>query len=439
VGISNDQTFTPDTTLHIDGSLKVGRTNSSIGNIYLANKLYDMDNSNYFIDPGAASRVNGLDLDIGSTTTNSVYFSNNTRTGIYQPTIHSIGFSVDGTEAIRITDNRNLELNGNDIRGVEQLHFTNGEVYIDGNNGDIGQVIKSDGDMVYWDDISPIKAESIFETLSGSGGVLWSHPDGIYVYIAPDDKLIRVDNTVSTDNWSVFISGRSTDSSDEIVTISDNISSGNNVELDISGSPCGTEEVWINEIHYDNSGTDTLEGVEIAGVTGTDLSGWTIYSYSGADGLIYSQTSLNGIIPNESNGIGAMWFGILGLQNGSPDGLVLHDGTSVVMFISYEGTFTANDSVAVGMTSTDIGVSQSPNEDIDQTLQLTGSGLSYSDFTWSVQSNRSDGNLNDGQNINTCNRNGGFTIHAGNNTSGIGFTLHCTFTDNTFIGLVQHW
>jgi hypothetical protein len=39
----------------------------------------------------------------------------------------------------------------------------------------------------------------------------------------------------------------------------------------------------INEIHYDNVGTDAGEAVEIAGPAGTDLSGWKIVRYNGSD------------------------------------------------------------------------------------------------------------------------------------------------------------
>ena len=34
--------------------------------------------------------------------------------------------------------------------------------------------------------------------------------------------------------------------------------------------------VFINEIHYDNTGTDAGEFIEIAGPAGTDLSGYSI-------------------------------------------------------------------------------------------------------------------------------------------------------------------
>jgi hypothetical protein len=42
-----------------------------------------------------------------------------------------------------------------------------------------------------------------------------------------------------------------------------------------------TTVVFINEIHYDNTSTDTNEGIEIAGTAGTDLTGWTIELYNG--------------------------------------------------------------------------------------------------------------------------------------------------------------
>jgi hypothetical protein len=42
--------------------------------------------------------------------------------------------------------------------------------------------------------------------------------------------------------------------------------------------------VFINEFHYDNTGGDTGEFIEIAGPAGTDLTGWSIVLYNGANG-----------------------------------------------------------------------------------------------------------------------------------------------------------
>lgn len=52
--------------------------------------------------------------------------------------------------------------------------------------------------------------------------------------------------------------------------------------------------VFINEIHYDNTGTDAGEAVEIAGPAGTDLSGWSIVLYNGSGGAVYTTTALGG-------------------------------------------------------------------------------------------------------------------------------------------------
>ena len=74
-----------------------------------------------------------------------------------------------------------------------------------------------------------------------------------------------------------------------------------------------------------------------------------------------------------------------GLQNGSPDGLALVDSDSnVVQFLSYEGSFMADGGPAGGMVSTDIGVAESTSTPVGYSLQLTGTGTVYDDFTWST-------------------------------------------------------
>lgn len=50
------------------------------------------------------------------------------------------------------------------------------------------------------------------------------------------------------------------------------------------------------EIHYDNAGTDTGETTEIAGPVGTDLSSWSLALYNGANGILYSTTTIGGTI-----------------------------------------------------------------------------------------------------------------------------------------------
>ncbi len=142
---------------------------------------------------------------------------------------------------------------------------------------------------------------------------------------------------------------------------------------------------WVNELHYDNTGTDVDEGVEVAGFAGEDLAGWTIALYNGSNGTVYDTINLTGTLPDQQAGCGTINFGLPsnGIQNGSPDGLALVDpANTVIQFLSYEGTMTATNGPANGMTSTDIGVAENGTEPLGQSLQLQGSGDSYDDFTW---------------------------------------------------------
>ncbi|GAB3818179.1 hypothetical protein GCM10028895_15120 [Pontibacter rugosus] len=142
--------------------------------------------------------------------------------------------------------------------------------------------------------------------------------------------------------------------------------------------------VFINEIHYDNEGTDTAEGVEVAGNAGADLSGWQLVAYNGNGGAAYATVNLSGSIPNQDYGYGAVFFPINGLQNGAPDGIALvnPDG-EVVQFLSYEGTMTATAGPAAGLESEDIGVTEGSATPVNYSLQLTGTGTAYTDFVWS--------------------------------------------------------
>ena len=159
--------------------------------------------------------------------------------------------------------------------------------------------------------------------------------------------------------------------------------------------------VFINEFHYDNSGADTNEFIEIAGTAGTDLTDWSIVLYNGSNGTVYNTENLSGTISDQGNGFGAVAvdYPTNGIQNGSPDGIALVDNNnSVVQFLSYEGSFTAVGGPANGMTSTDIGVSQSGSTPADSSLQLQGEGSEDSDFNWvAVDGSNTKGSINTSQ------------------------------------------
>ena len=185
--------------------------------------------------------------------------------------------------------------------------------------------------------------------------------------------------------------------------------------------------VWINEFHYDNSGTDIGEFIEIAGPEGFDLSGAQLVLYNGANGTIYTTISLSGVIDDEGQGFGALTFPASGLQNGAPDGfaLALSYGGTLVQFLSYEGSFVAVSGPATGETSEDVGVLEGESTLAGYSLQLLGSGAGYGDFVWTGPLLSSPGSLNAGQDI----ASGGLVItHSDSEVPGCGNTKTITRT-----------
>jgi uncharacterized protein len=164
--------------------------------------------------------------------------------------------------------------------------------------------------------------------------------------------------------------------------------------------PVSASTVFINELHYDNSGTDAGEGVEIAGPAGTSLAGWSLALYDGSSGTLYDSLSLGGIIPDQQNAYGTLFFFHAGIQNGgtaTADGLALVNTMGVVQLLSYEGVFTALDGPATGLTSVDIGVAETSTTPLGFSLQLAGTGSLYQDFDWSDPAAGSPGSVNAGQ------------------------------------------
>jgi hypothetical protein len=169
------------------------------------------------------------------------------------------------------------------------------------------------------------------------------------------------------------------------------------------GRPQGLDVVFISEIHYDNDGTDTGEGVEIAAPAGTNLSGWKLIAYNGNGGAQYATVNLSGVVGEQSSCYGTLSFALVGLQNGAPDGIALVDPTNtVVELLSYEGSMIATDGPAAGMTATDIGVSETATTPIGHSLQRRGAGVRGSDFTFAAPSAGSFGQVNAGQTFTAC-------------------------------------
>ena len=164
-------------------------------------------------------------------------------------------------------------------------------------------------------------------------------------------------------------------------------------------------DLWINEMHYDNIGSDTGEFIEIvvqANFNDLDGIGITLYNGNPAGSLgSYRSYSFSDLNKGDTQGSITVYYLDLpsnGIQNGSPDGLSLDVNGALIQFLSYEGTFTASDGPAQGITSIDIGVEQSGVEP-GSSVSLSGTGTSYSDFQWSNNDVNSKGSVNKNQTI----------------------------------------
>lgn len=138
------------------------------------------------------------------------------------------------------------------------------------------------------------------------------------------------------------------------------------------------QNAWINEFHYDNTGSDTGEFVEVViqDITTNPASGFDITLYNGSVGASYNTTNVGGCTVGGSVGDYVFYTcAISGIQNG-PDGIALSGTGGLIagQFLSYEGSFAATNGPANGVSSTDIGVSEPGTTPVGESLQLTGTG-----------------------------------------------------------------
>jgi predicted extracellular nuclease len=161
-------------------------------------------------------------------------------------------------------------------------------------------------------------------------------------------------------------------------------------------------KIWINEFHYDDAGADTGEFIEIVATAGSSLNGYSLVLYNGNDGRSYATIPLAGLVAYKQGGFGTVKVDAAGMQNGGPnspaDGIALVGPQGVIEFISYEGTFTALNGPAAGMTSVDVGVFE-PGDAEGTSIGRVGSGDDASDFTWAVLGDDTPGKVNVGQTL----------------------------------------
>jgi len=168
------------------------------------------------------------------------------------------------------------------------------------------------------------------------------------------------------------------------------------------------QNAWFNEFHYDNASTDAGEFIEVVfeNAGGYDLSMVAVDLYNESSGGVYDTKTLDQFTMGTTSGNFTLFYYNYppnGIQNGESDGMSLSYSGTVIgdQFLSYEGTLTATDGPAQGMTSTDIGVYEDSSTEIGQSLQLSGTGTGYSEFLWEWPAAETKGQLNNDQSFGT--------------------------------------
>ncbi len=129
---------------------------------------------------------------------------------------------------------------------------------------------------------------------------------------------------------------------------------------------------FLSEIHYDNSGTDSGEFIEVHLPAGTSSAGLSLVLYNGGNGAVYDTDALPLVTaPAGAPAVAVVDYPANGIQNGDPDGVALVRGTEVLEFLSYEGALAAVGGPAAGLTSTDIGVREAGTEAAGLSLSRT--------------------------------------------------------------------
>lgn len=147
--------------------------------------------------------------------------------------------------------------------------------------------------------------------------------------------------------------------------------------------------VFVNELHYDNSGGDNGERIEVVATAGETLTGYRIYLYNGATAGAATYYDTDPLPSGDVRSCGGavrvatVGYPANGIQNGGPDALALVDpGGAVVQFLSYEGTVKGANGPAAGRWSQPLPVSESDATAVGTSLQLGGAGSEPGDFSW---------------------------------------------------------
>ncbi len=134
----------------------------------------------------------------------------------------------------------------------------------------------------------------------------------------------------------------------------------------------GNSAVIINEIDYDQPGTDNAEFIELfnSGASAISLNDYSIDLINGRDSSVYRSIDLSGfdigangyfVVCGDANLVANCDYSFTAasswMQNGAPDALALYENTNLLDSLSYEGVlppFTEGDYLTVSDNNTDI-------------------------------------------------------------------------------------
>ncbi|WP_121667685.1 T9SS type A sorting domain-containing protein [Mesonia aquimarina] len=140
---------------------------------------------------------------------------------------------------------------------------------------------------------------------------------------------------------------------------------------------------WINELHYQNTGIDDNEAIEIVIESPGTLQDYEVLLYD-ASGNIYDSQTVDQFTEGATSGNFTLFFWEpTSIQNGTGGIALTYLGSLISgQFLSYGGVVTAVSGAAIGETSIDIGSSEDASTGVTSSLQLLGSGGTYQDFIW---------------------------------------------------------
>jgi DNA/RNA endonuclease G (NUC1) len=227
-------------------------------------------------------------------------------------------------------------------------------------------------------------AITLTATLKDAADQTIADPSATFTWTSTDDATAKVDaQTANTASIKGVIAGGP-------ITI--NVSATlNGVTKSPATAPAVTvtgppvivpSSTIVSELHYDSNVTDDAgEAIEFEGNAGSTLTGWTLVLYNGNGGVTYQTLPLSGTFPATCGARGVIVLNFPPqsggfIQNGAPDGLALvNPSGQVTEFTSYEGTMTATNGPASGLTSKSIGVLETNSTAATASLQRSANGV----------------------------------------------------------------